>query len=164
MPLVPLWIIMDGRGPYLFSTSSTFSSSVSTRRKIISNIFVLFFNLDSYISQIFLERYFGYSNPLFLFLLLCSESVTLAGNVVICFFGTRLVRYTSIAVLFLFFLQKGCTAAYVTSTIVRRVPCHFFLNVVVSIVSPFLDESHTQARRELCQSKPFYTRQRRRRR
>lgn len=116
VPLAPLSIIMDGRGPCLFSTSSTFSFWALTQRKRAPDLF-LFSNSPRWKK---LNRYFGYSNPLFLFLLLCSESVTLAGNVVICFFGTRIVRYTSIAVLFLFFLQKGCTAAYITSTIVRR--------------------------------------------
>lgn len=82
---------------------------------------VLFLNLFNLIVLTIDARSYGLSNPLMAFLVIVSESMCLAANIIICFMGTFYMRGVSIMVLFFSFLQKTCVVAYILSTLIRAV-------------------------------------------
>lgn len=105
---------------------------------------VLFLNLFNLLVLTLDARMYGLSNPLMAFLVIISESLCLAANIIICFIvrfapclsfsgpcsppparsclqGTFYMRGVSVVVLFLSFLQKTCIISYILSTLVRAV-------------------------------------------
>ena len=104
---------------------------------------VLFLNLFNLIVLTVDARNYGLSNPLMAFLVIVSESMCLAANIIICFIvrlavfcvrpghaphflfriqqGTFYMRGVSVMVLFFSFLQKTCVVAYILSTLIRAV-------------------------------------------
>ena len=100
---------------------------------------------------------FGFSKSPSLAIMLVSDSICTAANILICFYGINMVRVISFFVLALSFILKAIIVSYLLSTLVRTVTrldmqnSAFNSNVLVlsGRVSKIEDETQAKSRRQV---------------